>query len=119
MLRCAYEADAEFIMVPEVLSVYVVPEPGQTSIGGRGCWRERWEWASANRHLFTARGYAGFLTSYGVFAAVADGERRAIPFLVRDACKRGKPRVRDLVLAAGLAAIPATARRRIRARAAR
>jgi glycosyltransferase involved in cell wall biosynthesis len=116
VLRCVYEAGATVKMIPDVLSVYAMSAPGDSAIGGQGRWRERWEWASSNRHLFSARGYAGFLTSFGVFAAVADGDRKAAWFLVREACRRGRPRVRDLAVAAAFATIPLTTRRRIRAR---
>jgi glycosyltransferase involved in cell wall biosynthesis len=116
VLRCAYEAGARVMMIPDVLSVYRVSTPGDAAIGGQGRWRERWDWASSNRHLFSARGYAGFLTSFGVFAAAADGERRAAWFLVREACRSGRPRVRDLAVAAAFASIPLETRRRIRAR---
>jgi hypothetical protein len=103
-------------MVPDVLSVYVMGTLGDASIGGQGRWRERWDWASNNRHLFSARGYAGFLTSFGVFAAAADGDRKAAWFLVREACRNGRPRVRDLAIAAAFATIPLETRRRLRAR---
>jgi len=116
VLRCVYDAGAAVVMIPDVLSVYAMSAPGDASIGGQGRWRERWEWASNNRHLFSARGYAGFLTSFGVFAAAADGDRKAAWFLVREACRAGRPRPRDLVTAAALATIPLTTRRRLRAR---
>ncbi len=116
VLRCAYEAGASVVMVPDVLSVYVMSAPGDAAIGGQGRWRERWEWASSSRHLFSARGYAGFLTSYGVFAAAADRDRRAVWFLVREACRAGRLRARDLAVAVALATIPPATRRRIRAR---
>lgn len=115
VLRCAYEARARVVMAPEALSVYSLPAPNRAAIGSRGCWQERWEWASTNRHLFTSRGYAGFLLSYGVFAATLDGDRRAIPFLIREAFTVGKPRARDLMLAAALATVPSSTRRNIRA----
>jgi glycosyltransferase involved in cell wall biosynthesis len=115
VLRCAYEAGAQIVMAPDALSVYALPGGRSAAIGGRGCWQERWEWASTSRHLFTERAYAGFLLSYGVFAATLDGDRRAIPFLVREAFAGGRPRLRDLALAATLATVPAPARRRIRA----
>jgi glycosyltransferase involved in cell wall biosynthesis len=116
VLRCVYEAGATVKMIPDVLSVYAVSTPGDAAIGGQGRWRERWEWASTNRHLFSARGYAGFLTSFGVFAAAADGDRKAAWFLVREAWRAGRPRVRDLAVAAAFATIPLETRRRIRAR---
>ena len=86
VLRCVYEADATVVMIPDVLSVYVMSALGDAAIGGQGRWRERWDWASQNRHLFSRRGYAGFLTSFGVFAAAADRDRKAVLFLVREAC---------------------------------
>jgi glycosyltransferase involved in cell wall biosynthesis len=116
VLRCVYEAGATVKMIPDVLSVYAMSAPGDAAIGGQGRWHERWEWASANRHLFSARGYAGFLTSFGVFAAAADGDRKGAWFLVREACRRGRPRVRDLAVAAAFATIPLATRRRLRAR---
>jgi glycosyltransferase involved in cell wall biosynthesis len=116
VLRCVYEAGATVMMIPDVLSVYVMSAPGDAAIGGQGRWRDRWDWASNNRHLFTARGYAGFLTSFGVFAAAADGDRKAAWFLVREACRNGRPRVRDLAVAAAFASIPVETRRRLRAR---
>jgi glycosyltransferase involved in cell wall biosynthesis len=119
VLRCVHEAGAAVVMVPDVLSVYVMSSLGDAAIGGQGCWRERWEWASQNRHLFSPRGYAGFLTSYGVFAAAADRDRKGVLFLVREACRAGRPRVRDLVIAAALATIPPATRRRIRAQVTR
>jgi glycosyltransferase involved in cell wall biosynthesis len=119
VLRCVYEAGATVKMIPDVLSTYSMSAPGDAAIGGQGRWRERWEWASSNRHLFSARGYAGFLTSFGVFAAAADGDHKAAWFLVREACRRGRPRVRDLAVAAAFATIPLATRRRIRARISR
>jgi glycosyltransferase involved in cell wall biosynthesis len=116
VLRCVYEAGATVLVLPDVLSVYTMSAPGDAAIGGQGRWRERWEWASSNRHLFSPRGYAGFLTSFGVFAAAADGDRKAAWFLVREACRSGRPRLRDLVTAAALATIPIATRRRLRAR---
>src|SRR5262249_55210645 len=116
VLRCVYESGATVMMIPDVLSVYEVSTPGDAAIGGKGRWRERWDWASNNRNLFSERGYAGFLTSYGVFAAAADGDRKAVWFLVREACRDGRPRVRDLAVAAAFATIPLATRRRIRAR---
>jgi glycosyltransferase involved in cell wall biosynthesis len=116
VLRCVYEAGATVTMIPDVLSVYEVSTPGDAAIGGQGRWRERWDWASNNRHLFSPRGYAGFLTSFGVFAAAADGDRKAAWFMVREACRGGRPRVRDLAVAAAFATIPLATRRRIRAR---
>jgi glycosyltransferase involved in cell wall biosynthesis len=115
VLRCVYEAGATVMMIPDVLSVYVMSAPGDAAIGGQGRWRERWDWASSNRHLFSARGYAGFLTSFGVFAAAADGDRKAAWFLVREACRAGRPRIRDLAVAAAFATIPLATRRRLRA----
>jgi glycosyltransferase involved in cell wall biosynthesis len=116
VLRCVYEAGATVTMIPDVLSVYVMSVPGDAAIGGQGRWRERWDWASNNRHLFSARGYAGFLTSFGVFAAAADGDRKAAWFLVREACRAGRPRVRDLAVAAAFVTIPLATRRRLRSR---
>jgi glycosyltransferase involved in cell wall biosynthesis len=115
VLRCVYESGASVVMVQDVLSVYVMSQPGDASIGGQGRWRERWAWASQNRHLFSARGYAGFLTSYGVFAAAADRDHKAVWFLVRESFRGGRPRFRDLFIATGFVAIPLATRRRLRA----
>jgi glycosyltransferase involved in cell wall biosynthesis len=115
VLRCVHDAGARIVMAPEPLSVYVMGQAGGETIGARGCWRERLEWARANRHLFSDRGYAGFVTGYGAFAAGLDRDRRALPVLVAEALRHGRPRPRDLLVATALATIPPTARRRARA----
>jgi hypothetical protein len=119
VLRCVCEAGAAVVMVPDVLSVYVMNRSSAPSTGRDGHWRERWEWASSNRHLFSDRGYAAFLTRYGVFAAATDRDRRAAWFVVREACRDGRPRLRDLATAAALALIPRETRHRIRAQVTR
>jgi len=60
------------------------------------------QWARENQELFTARAYASFLLLQVAADAFRQGDRGAVAPLLREAVAEGRPRLRDLMIVAGL-----------------
>jgi glycosyltransferase involved in cell wall biosynthesis len=69
-------------------------------------WRDSVVWARENRELFTPRAYASFL----LLQVAADARRQrdwsAVRLLLGEALARGRPRIRDVAIFAGLWLVP-------------
>lgn len=88
-------------------------EHGRSRITTRRDWAASYDWCRANRHLFSARGYAAFVLHVVGSNAAAQGQWQAFPMLLREAFSRGRPAFVDLVSHVGNFAIPRSLQRRL------
>ena len=75
-------------------------------------WRFSYEWIARCRSLLTPRAYAGFLLTWASFSARSEGDLRAVPILLQEAVRRGRPGARDLAVYAAVWCLPMNARSR-------
>jgi glycosyltransferase involved in cell wall biosynthesis len=101
-VRVAQFAGAKFYFVPEPLvNLYV--EENRQSISSRTDWRYSMNWVkeSQSRGRMTRRAYAGFICTIVATEACRQGEWGAVPELLREIFRNGKPGFMDLSLFAG------------------
>jgi glycosyltransferase involved in cell wall biosynthesis len=73
-------------------------------------WRFSYEWIARCRPIVTPRAYAGFLLTWVSFSARSEGDLRALPILLKEAMRRGRPGARDLAVYAAVWCLPMTVR---------
>jgi glycosyltransferase involved in cell wall biosynthesis len=86
-------------------------DPGRERITSRPDWRASLAWIDRRRDLVTSEAYASFVLAWIGAKAAAASERRALPLLIRQAYRHGAPSARDVVVALGCCAMPASLRR--------
>ena len=116
LLRAA-AAGAELVFVDAQLSIWTAPEGRSTITAAHAVdWRHAYDWIVARRQLVTPRAYAAFLLVRVAALAAVAGDRSAIRTLWREARRRGRPGVFDVVLFAGRWVIPDALRTFLRRR---
>ena len=99
-VRVAQQPGAKFYFVPEPLvNLYV--EENRQSISSRTDWRYSMNWVKESRSRMTPRAYAGFICTIVATEACRQGQWRAVPELLREMFRNGKPGFMDLSLFAG------------------
>ena len=58
-------------------------------------WRFSYDWIARCRPMVTPRAYAGFLLTWASFSARSQGDFRAVPLLLKEAVRHGRPGARD------------------------
>ena len=76
-------------------------------------WRQSIAWVRSTDGLVSPRAYAAFCLTWVAAAAARERSAAALWRLPWEACRRGRPRVRDLLLYVGMWAVPAGARNRL------
>ena len=71
------------------LAVWRIDDRPRISL--QGGWREDVEWMRGRRHLVSPRAYAGFMLTLPSIRAAREGDRRALPGLIREALRVGRP----------------------------
>jgi glycosyltransferase involved in cell wall biosynthesis len=102
----------EFATSSEPLSIYAIDE-GRPRIGATDDWRHALAWLDECQSLVTPRAYAGFVLGYLGPSAVRAGERGACLTLLRQAHRKGRPRVADYVTLAAHIVLPERTKRAI------
>jgi glycosyltransferase involved in cell wall biosynthesis len=118
VLRVTARQDVELCFVPDALSVWYTEEKRE-SISSSADWRETLAWIREVRPLVTSRAYADFLLVNVAVQAAAQGDRRALVELAREAFRSGPPGFWAGVLFASLWVVPPEIRRAVRARVSR
>lgn len=113
LLRATRVEGAGVVFVPgeEPLATWSVDlARGRASRGGD--WRDSLAWARLERPLISRRAFAGFLLTNVAAHAARQRSASALWRLPWEAFRRGRPRVRDLLLFAGIWLLPESARTR-------
>lgn len=76
-------------------------------------WRFSHQWISQARPLVTPRAYAGFLLTWVSFSARSQRDVSAIPVLLTDAFRRGRPGTMELAVFAAVWCLPLGVRARL------
>jgi glycosyltransferase involved in cell wall biosynthesis len=76
-------------------------------------WRQSIAWLRSTDGLVSPRAYAAFCLTWVAAAAARERSAEALWRLPWEACRRGRPRVRDVLLYLGIWAVPAGARDRL------
>lgn len=103
-------AGLEFAPEMEPLLVWHI-ERKRERITNRLFWRDSLDYARANRELFTARSFAGFVLHVVSSSAAAQGDIGAFPLLLREALSNGQPAPVDLLAHLGNFVLPDTVKR--------
>jgi glycosyltransferase involved in cell wall biosynthesis len=106
------QARLEFVPESEPLLIWHV-EKNRQRITNEADWRESLNYARANRDLFTARSYAGFVLHVVGGRAAAQRDYRAFGPLLHEAFRSGRPSPVDLLAHLGDFIIPSSAQRRV------
>jgi glycosyltransferase involved in cell wall biosynthesis len=101
----------EFVWEP--LAVWNVEQPRPGVTGGTS-WRDSLAWVDASRERVTPRAYAAFVATSVCASAAREGRWSALLPLLRAAVRGGRPRPIDLLLFAGIWAVPRPLRRWLR-----
>jgi glycosyltransferase involved in cell wall biosynthesis len=113
-LRVSQVPQAGFHFVREPLvNLYV--EENRDAITNRPDWKFSLNWLRANRERMTPRAYAGFICTLLTPEASAQGQWRAVPQLITEMFRYGKPGYMDLSLFMGMWLVRPGFRRRLRA----
>lgn len=113
-LRVSQLPGARFHFVPEPLVNLYVDEDRET-ISSRSDWRSSLKWLMSSRERVSPRAYAGFICTIVATEAYRQGQWHAIPELLKEMFRHGKPGYMDLSLFAGRWLIPPSLRGRLRA----
>jgi glycosyltransferase involved in cell wall biosynthesis len=113
-LRVSQLDGARFYFVPEPLVNLYVEENRQT-ISSRSDWRFSLNWLRASRSRMSTRAYAGFICTIIATEASRQRQWRAVPHLLLEMIRHGKPGYMDLSLFAGRWLIPTRLRGKLRA----
>ena len=104
-------AGVEFVPGAEPIATWNV-DLGRARSSRVGDWRESLGWARTAQPLISRRAYAGFLLTNVAAHAARQRSASALWQLPLEAFRRGRPRVRDLALFAGMWLLPESARMR-------
>lgn len=101
LLRAArVEGVALVFAAPErTLAVWRIDDRPRVSL--QEGWREDVAWMRARRHLVSPRAYAGFMLTLPSIRAAREGDRGALPRLLREALAVGRPGWAELVFHLG------------------
>ncbi|MFZ3217913.1 MAG: glycosyltransferase [Candidatus Acidiferrales bacterium] len=113
-LRVAQVPDAHFHFVPEPL-IHLYLEEGRDSITSRPDWKFSLSWLRANRERLTPRAYAGFISTQLAPEASAQGAWWAIPKLLLEMFRYGKPGYMDVSIFGAMWLMQPSLRRTLRA----
>ncbi|HET6637508.1 MAG TPA: glycosyltransferase [Gemmatimonadota bacterium] len=113
LLRATRVEGAGLVFVPDAtpLATWNVDRRRERA-SRRGDWRESLAWARLEHPLISRRAYAGFLLTNVAAHAARQRSASALWRLPWEAFRRGRPRVRDLLLFAGIWLLPESARTR-------
>lgn len=114
LLRVASQDGAQYDLVWEPLCIYYWEQERPTVSGTLADWKPSLEWASRQRHLFTASAYAGFCLKASHRAAAA-GEWSGFFIALWMAVRHGRPTLLDLMIFLAIWTIPRKMRRQLRA----
>jgi glycosyltransferase involved in cell wall biosynthesis len=113
LLRAAAISGSTVCVVPKALVIWHVEE-ARASISRGHRWRQSVAWIRESRHLVTRRAYASFLLVVAGAGARQEGDWVALPALLREAVRIGKPAAMDYLLYAGMWLVPRNLRRWLR-----
>ena len=98
LLRAGQVSGAGLEFVPDALSVWNTEDDGRPTISGNYDWEYLFQWAIANRQLFSLRAYSGVLLVSIMHEAVKQRDRGAIRVLLQEARHHGDPDVIQILL---------------------
>jgi glycosyltransferase involved in cell wall biosynthesis len=113
LFRAMQEPGAKLLFAPEALSIWYIEE-GRKSISSGNDWRYSYEWIERIRPIITLRAYASFLLVMVSPVAARAGNRKACFTVLREALRKGKPALIDLLLFFGMVLVPQDFRRQLR-----
>ena len=114
LLRVAAEPGVSIAMAPEPLVVFHV-EGQRKSVGRAADWAFSYQWASANRALFTPRAFASFLATECAPQAARSGASAAARLqLFKVLLSAGVPSLKTLLLCIAFLLVPQQVRRGVR-----
>jgi glycosyltransferase involved in cell wall biosynthesis len=113
LFRAMQVSGTRLVFAPEPLCVWYVEER-RKSISSGNDWRYSYEWIERIRPLITLRAYASFLLVIVSPVAARAGNRRACFTVLKEALRKGKPAVIDLLLFCGMVLVPQDFRRQLR-----
>ena len=85
---------------------------GLDRMSRRADWRRSFDWIVGRRTSVTRRAYAGFLLTWVGLTARHQGDLAAIPVILAEATRHGRPGARDLAVFASLWCLPLDTRER-------
>ena len=114
ILRAA-AAGATLVYCPERLSIWTGPGQRSSITAAHATdWRYAFDWIVERRRMVTARAYAAFLLVRVAALAAEAGDASAMGLIWREARRRGRPGVLDVLLFAGRRVVPEAVRIRLR-----
>jgi glycosyltransferase involved in cell wall biosynthesis len=96
----------------EPLAIWNVDDPRRRA-STAATWEESLAWIRSVRELVTPQAYAGFVLTLVAPAAARARRPAALPLLLRDAFRNGRPRALDVVVALGSWIVPVRLRQRL------
>jgi hypothetical protein len=117
-LRAERQPNTVFVMVPDVLSVYM-GQPAGTSASSRSSWRVSAQWVDDHRSMLSCRCQADFLLCITLPLAVAQRDWRGVLEVVARSLKAGSPGLSAWMFATLYVFVPAPVRRSARTVASR
>lgn len=101
VLKAAAVPGAVLTMLPKPLVIFYIDE-SYPSISRSKDWQYSFSWAGEYRGLMSARSYSAFLLSTVARLARQKKAYTAMPTILREAIRAGRPRLRDLAIFAAL-----------------
>ncbi len=116
LLRAAHEAAAQVVFAApdRPLSFYRIED--RPRISNSGAWRDDVAWIRQRAHLVTGRATSSFLLTLASLRASREGDMSALPILLAQAVRAGRPGWAELVFHVANFAVPPRAARWLAAR---
>jgi hypothetical protein len=113
LLRAGTSTEVDVVIAWDVLAIWNI-EGKRASISRMDQWRTSFDWIVTMRRLVTPRAYASFLMVLVSAIAAREGDVSALPMILREARRYGRPQAIEYTLMAAMWLLPQATRRKLR-----
>ena len=113
LLRATASSEVEVVIAWDVLAIWYIEEK-RDSMSRMNLWSGSFDWIVSMRRLVTPRAYASFLLVLVSAIAAREHDYAAMPTILKEARRHGKPAPIDYAIFIAMWLLPQTTRRRIR-----
>ncbi len=114
LIRVGQRPEVQLVMPAELVPLAIWNmQGGRDRLSNSHNWRFSYDWMVCSRPAVTPRACAGFLLTWVSFSARVQGDAAAVPLLLKEAFRLGRPGFLELVIYAAVWTLPLDLRARL------